>query len=621
MGSQSYRYGPLRQTGEFRLLSLKPGTGRVLEGEFIDCNNSYEAVSYVWGGNEKADVIHIRGRTLPITMNLSLVLRDLRSSTESRVLWIDAICINQEDVHERGQQVQLMRDIYSNAQRVLFHISRPTELTDFVMDSLEALRIQSTKYPWANEDDLRAQWKRVQSYFEETTWGTKQRQVAGLEHILSQPWFSRVWIMQEVANARDALVYCGSKSIPASIFALSPRLIPVSKPDANRYQSVLDLMPGSMRRYGRPDYRRDLHSLLLRFASAQASESYDRVYGLLGMCPDALRDATLKPDYTKPGKALLRDTIGHICGCDVRLVPVMPYANIEDLISRLRSVHSTMLLELLRVSDTKNALSLLANYGNHVTVTWEILEFGTTDVMHAHGVTQLLLGQRWAYGETTFRTPSTSIIWAVTRGHVELVQKMIEKGDNAEARRIIASHALYAACEAGQEAIVRVLLTTDVDVEEVDSNGYTPLMVAAKQGHANIVRVLRNKGASLERRSHRFLETPLLRAVSTDNEAMARLLLELGADTEARNQPGDVPLTIAVRKNNREAVRLLLEYGADRQATIKTGGTPVQLAMELKNETVARMLLGKEERAKPSIGRGFAGLSVNRSIPLRERVS
>jgi hypothetical protein len=620
MVPQSYRYGPLRQTGEFRLLSLKPGTGRILEGEFIDYNNSYEAVSYVWGGSEQADVIYIQGRTLPITMNLSLVLRDLRSSTKSRVLWIDAICINQQDVHERGQQVQLMRDIYSNAQRVLFHISRPTELTDFVMDSLEVLRVQSYKYPWANEDELHAQWERVQSHFEETTWGTKQRQVAGLEHILSQPWFSRVWIMQEVANARDALVYCGSKSIPASIFALSPRLIPVSKPEPSRYQSVLDLMPGSLRKYGRPDYGQDLHSLLLRFSSAQASESYDRVYGLLGMCPDALRDATLKPDYTKPGKDLLRDTIGHICRCDVRRIPVMPYANIEDLIGGLRSVHSTMLLELLRVSDAKNALSLLVHYGNHVIVTWDMLEFGTTDVMHAHGVTRLLLDQRWANGETAFQIPSKSITWAVTRGQVELLQKMIEKGDNAEARRIIASHALYTACEAGQEAVVSVLLSKDVEIEEADSNGYTPLMVAAKEGHANIVRLLTNKGASLEGRSLRLHETPLLRAISTDNEAIARLLLELGANTEARNRSDDTPLTIAIRKNNREAVRLLLEHGADRQATTKTGGTPVQLAMELKNETVARMLLGKEERAKPSIGRGFAGLSMNRSIPLRERV-
>jgi hypothetical protein len=222
MCTVEFRYSPLiADSNEFRLFHLKKGSGPSLQGELIHSQHAsgiekipYEAVSYVWGCSEFADAIHTSKGLLQITLNLSLILRDLRSPEQDRTLWIDAICINQDDVVERGHQVQLMRDIYSGAFRVLFYACHPTPMTNIIMSSLEALQLKCSQGGWESEDDLHDHWISIQADLEKVyLWSVQYRQKAGLEYILRQPWFSRVWILQEVANAQDALVYCGEKSV------------------------------------------------------------------------------------------------------------------------------------------------------------------------------------------------------------------------------------------------------------------------------------------------------------------------------------------------------------------------------------------------------------------------
>lgn len=317
MDTGSFLYTPLGDAGgagAIRLLRLQSGVGRDLECELIhaaldDENTRYEAVSYTWGSDEKADKISIGGKTLPITLNLSLILRDLRSPETERTLWIDAICINQHDNTERGHQVQKMKDIFRSAERVLFCVSRSTDMTDLLMTALGDLQMQSSDPSWILEDArLDTAWTNIQNRLEKDHFALRQRQREGLEHIFSQPWWSRIWILQEVANARDGLVYCGKKSVPASIFAISPRLIDVRQPERLRYQPVLDLMPGPSRTYSEGNRGHDLYSLLRTFPSAKATEERDKIYALLGMCTDMTSNTILKADYVQPIEGVIRDT-------------------------------------------------------------------------------------------------------------------------------------------------------------------------------------------------------------------------------------------------------------------------------------------------------------------------
>jgi hypothetical protein len=80
---------------------------------------SYEALSYIWGGpTNTVEIICGQGR-LSITVNLRDAIRRFRYKNKCRVLWVDAICIDQRNIEERGKQVQLMGMIYWKADRVL----------------------------------------------------------------------------------------------------------------------------------------------------------------------------------------------------------------------------------------------------------------------------------------------------------------------------------------------------------------------------------------------------------------------------------------------------------------------------------------------------------------------
>ena len=79
----------------------------------------YEALSYVWGFSSKTVAINLDGFKVPITQNLEYALRYLRRQTQSRRIWVDAVCINQADLDERSKQVSRMKNIYQQAFNVV----------------------------------------------------------------------------------------------------------------------------------------------------------------------------------------------------------------------------------------------------------------------------------------------------------------------------------------------------------------------------------------------------------------------------------------------------------------------------------------------------------------------
>jgi len=121
-----YRYQPLdKQKNAIRLLTLLPGEFSdeirvVLNHVSFDSDNppQYEALSYVWGSaaNPASCKVGQSGnRTIRITENLAVALPYLRYTDRARILWIDAICVNQSNLAERSQQVRLMANIYKLA--------------------------------------------------------------------------------------------------------------------------------------------------------------------------------------------------------------------------------------------------------------------------------------------------------------------------------------------------------------------------------------------------------------------------------------------------------------------------------------------------------------------------
>ncbi|PMD54899.1 HET-domain-containing protein, partial [Hyaloscypha bicolor E] len=86
--------------------------------EAVD-NLKYEAFSYVWGDATVTAPIKLNGQTFHATKNLEAALRILRLQNEERLIWIDAICINQSSIEERNQEVRHMDQIYQYAVRAV----------------------------------------------------------------------------------------------------------------------------------------------------------------------------------------------------------------------------------------------------------------------------------------------------------------------------------------------------------------------------------------------------------------------------------------------------------------------------------------------------------------------
>src|SRR3569833_2353661 len=126
------QYSPLSRENEVRLFHLHPGsdgdvvTGRMECLELGSAYNSFEALSYVWGGTDDGVTILVDDISVSVTKSLEAALRHLRFQDRPRMLWIDYICINQYDIEERNRQVAKMGDIYACAVAVLIWLGEAT---------------------------------------------------------------------------------------------------------------------------------------------------------------------------------------------------------------------------------------------------------------------------------------------------------------------------------------------------------------------------------------------------------------------------------------------------------------------------------------------------------------
>jgi hypothetical protein len=141
--------------------SLAPGEGA----------HRYEALSYVWGDENKTMRIFINEHVFLITANLHAALVHLRDRSFERIIWVDAVCINQENRKEKGQQIQFMAKIYSQANRVVVWLGEATNDGDL---ALEKIRDAGGKKSTNSSNNK-----------------SIQRAVLAL---LERPWFRRIWV-------------------------------------------------------------------------------------------------------------------------------------------------------------------------------------------------------------------------------------------------------------------------------------------------------------------------------------------------------------------------------------------------------------------------------------------
>jgi ankyrin repeat protein len=157
------------------------------------------------------------------------------------------------------------------------------------------------------------------------------------------------------------------------------------------------------------------------------------------------------------------------------------------------------------------------------------------------------------------------------------------------------------AAENGHEAVFKLLLETDVDVNSEANDGQTPLSWAAENGHEAVVKLLLDKRANVYAEDH-WAQTLLLRATENGHEAVVKLLLDKGADIEAKASDGRTPLSRATKNGHEAVVKLLLDKGADIESKDEWGQTPLSRAAENGYEVVVQLLLDYKANIEAKAG-------------------
>lgn len=211
----NYQYRALQNRTEIRCLTLSAGT----ESDPLTCdirhynlsdNPSFEAISYVWGSLVRDEAITCNDQILHITPNLQRSLRQVRLTSTARVLWVDSICINQDDDKEKGHQVSLMAQIYSKAERVLITLGadKISSTHSRVADEL----IQEMNHLVEGEIERLMRNRYLLRYDEVEREMLADSRWESFDYLISHPWFKRGWVVQEAALGQDVRVLWGTNS-------------------------------------------------------------------------------------------------------------------------------------------------------------------------------------------------------------------------------------------------------------------------------------------------------------------------------------------------------------------------------------------------------------------------
>ncbi|CAK7200143.1 hypothetical protein SEUCBS139899_002833 [Sporothrix eucalyptigena] len=484
--ASEYRHIPLQQQDSIRLLRLLPSTDNnapvqcqlseyPLQGPHDEVH-LYEALSYVWGSTSNQQTIYVqsegdakdRFQTLLVTFNLHVALKHLRSRHIARTIWIDAVCIDQQNNAEKGQQVQMMAKVYNFADRVIVWLGDATDKGDqALIDICKAASQQHARTPI----DASA---------------SSQEAIIKL---LQRPWFQRIWI-------------------------------------------------------------RPLAELVDMYHTRATTEPLDRFYALFGMSTDDLGSAGLFVDYS------------------------VAWRDVFERVVRLATSDQVV----INTWDRKQVAFVRGNacvlvMGGEEAIVKLILDCGmdvdTQDVFHY-----------------------TALLWAADVGNVFVVQLLLDRGTDIELKNKVGRSALFLAAAAGHVAIVKLLLDKGANVHTVDFLGSTPLLATALCGYKpqfyfNFI----GKKSSVHAKND--LSVALPRATASEYVEAARLLLDEGANIEAKDRDQRTPLDLASRRGHTALIELLIDRGADIQGTKYHRSTPLIHAITGRHQAAVQLLLDK----------------------------
>ncbi|KAF6822612.1 heterokaryon incompatibility protein [Colletotrichum plurivorum] len=351
----SFRYQPLDpRQGQIRLIEIEPLTQEkgMVEGgneSLVRCSLKhislsdtarYTALSYAWGDPNITKAIVLHGQQVDVTSNLESVLRELaiqrsRDPEITPALWVDAICIDQQNETERTYQVSRMDMIYRSATRTLIWLGRSTHDSRLAMDSLFSLsRIVPglarnfsswSMFPFEHVAKPNTPWVSVVldalDIIIAQICSDDSAILTAIISLFERPWFRRVWVIQERTLSRDSMVTCGTNWIYWTklydgfwLLCGVRDYLDIVGSDTGRIDSaaLAALLTTALDRVTPVAFARprtpliSLLSMLSRNAARtrlEASDPRDYVFALLGLV-DPATSPRIRVDYTKDWAAV-----------------------------------------------------------------------------------------------------------------------------------------------------------------------------------------------------------------------------------------------------------------------------------------------------------------------------
>ena len=328
-------YQPLDEARqEIRVLTVEPGE---FEDE-LQCSlkvvslldtpmPKYETISYHWGHASRRSTLRLHGKSVQVPKSSLAAVRRMRLSSRKRLLWIDAICINQQDLHEKTWQVASMGRVYMNGAGNLIYLGEDeTGSGPMAVTTLQRLvkKIQDAAPLLSGKD--REDWNKhdmPNCWYQTCLFTITDVELGILERLCSARWFTRLWVVQEIALAPENICHWGSVCFPLSsivlvismtVWTASSRNLSRNHGAASFLEPFLHLTKPSKQQEGQTISWPTLYSVATRLSTTEQRDHLFALSGLVQAChyPGQSLSSLIRPDYNKTIDEVFRDATRHV---------------------------------------------------------------------------------------------------------------------------------------------------------------------------------------------------------------------------------------------------------------------------------------------------------------------
>lgn len=558
-----------------RLLRIKPGMFshplycKIVKRPLWDAGE-YIALSYSWGKDQLHQEIFIENQTslsnrFRVSLHLWNALQRLREEQCVVNVWIDAICIDQQNYVERAAQVTIMAQIFNLASEVRVWLGEVG-----IVESGEST-------------DAKLFWSLCEQ---------------------PSPWWTRLWILQEFAYAKD----CPNVMLGAHLMSferLIERWHAVTLLDRELEVEQLRMLAATFKLLRTPfdiwtaqkdyEHRRPLLQRLQETAGRKCTDPRDRIYALLSLINES--DAKqLRPDYRKPYQELVLEVAEVL-----RQSPSWNERHDNGVFAVLRpdAVVRTILSDVNTAAKFGMALAQALHDGNFKLIRALLRKCVTLRASQSPNAPTIYSASQSGRGDVVklladevadidAQIYSFALLKALEQRYEQVVEMLIEAGavvatPHLEGRN--ASQLLQTASSLGLEKAVWMLIKAGANVNGPQGWHGSALHAAITEGHENIVEMLIGAGANVNA-PHKQYSNALQAASYRGLEKSVRMLIEAGANVNAPRGNFGSALQEASFRGHEKVVKILVDAGANVNAREEYYGNAPQTASGRGHERV-----------------------------------